>query len=85
MNLQDGSNIICFFAHNWNLEEYLQILERLGPTRQKQAGHERPVYVHHNVARDTVEELVMKRIETKREVQDLLMEAMKQKQERKFA
>lgn len=77
LNLQDGGNIIAFFGHNWNLEEFQQIIERIGPTRQMQAGHNRPVFIHHIVARKTVEELVMKRMETKREVQDILLEAMK--------
>lgn len=77
LNLQDGGNILVFFGHWWNLEERLQIIERIGPTRQLQAGHDRPVFIHNIIARDTVDELVMARIETKREVQDLLLEAMK--------
>lgn len=77
LNLQDGGNILVFFGHWWNLEERLQIVERIGPTRQMQAGHDRPVFIHNIIARDTVDELVMQRIETKREVQDLLLEAMK--------
>lgn len=77
LNLQDGGNTIVFFGHWWNLEERLQIIERIGPTRQMQAGHDRPVFIHNIVARDTVDELVMARIDTKREVQDLLLEAMK--------
>ncbi len=77
LNLQDGGNILVFFGHWWNLEERLQIIERIGPTRQLQAGHDRPVFIHNIVARDTVDELVMARIQTKREVQDLLLDAMK--------
>lgn len=77
LNLQDGGNIIAFFGHWWNLEEYQQIIERIGPVRQAQAGHDRPVFIHHIVARDTLDELVMLRRETKREVQDILLEAMK--------
>jgi SNF2 family DNA or RNA helicase len=79
LNLQDGGNILAFFGHNWNLEEFQQIIERIGPTRQAQAGHDRPVFIHHIVAADTVDELVMARRESKREVQDLLMDAMKAK------
>lgn len=79
LNLQDGGNILVFFGHNWNLEEYQQIIERIGPTRQLQAGHDRPVFIYHIVARDTVDELVMARRESKREVQDLLLEAMKRR------
>lgn len=80
LNLQDGGNILAFFGHNWNLEEFQQIIERIGPTRQAQAGHDRPVFIYHIVAADTVDELVMARRESKREVQDLLLEAMKRKQ-----
>lgn len=79
LNLQDGGNILAVFGHNWNLEEYQQILERIGPTRQFQAGHNRPVFIHHIVARDTVDEIVMARRESKRAVQDLLLEAMQRR------
>jgi SNF2 family DNA or RNA helicase len=79
LNLQDGGNIIVYFGHDWNLENYMQILERIGPVRQLQAGHNRPVFIHHIIARNTVEEVVMERMESKREVQDLLLEAMKRR------
>lgn len=79
LNLQDGGNILVYFAHWWNLEERLQILERVGPTRQMQAGHDRPVFVHNIIARGTVDELVIERVETKREVQDILLDAMKRR------
>ncbi len=79
LNLQDGGNILVFFSVNWNLEEHQQIIERIGPTRQMQAGHDRPVFIHYILARDTVDEIVLARIETKREVQDLLLEALKRR------
>lgn len=79
LNLQDGGNILVFYSHWWNLEEFQQIVERIGPTRQAQAGHDRPVFIHHIVAKNTMDEVVMQRRESKREVQDLLMEAMKKK------
>jgi SNF2 family DNA or RNA helicase len=79
LNLQDGGNILVFFAHDWNLENRLQIIERIGPTRQMQAGHDRPMFIHNIIARDTVDEMVLERVETKREVQDILLAAMKQK------
>ena len=77
LNLQDGGHILVFFSHWWDLEQYQQIIERIGPTRQAQAGHPRPVFLYHIVARDTVDELVMLRRETKREVQDILLDALK--------
>jgi SNF2 family DNA or RNA helicase len=77
--LQDVTNIITFFGHNWNLEQYDQIIGRIGPMRQFQSGHNRLVFINHIIARDTVDELVMARRETKRTVQDLLLEAMKRR------
>ena len=77
--LQQVTNVITFFGHNWNLELYDQMIGRIGPIRQKSAGFERPVFVNHIIATDTVDELVMARRETKREVQDILLEAMKRK------
>jgi SNF2 family DNA or RNA helicase len=79
LNLQDGGNILAFFGHWWDLEQYQQIIERIGPTRQAQAGHNRPVFIHHIVAADTVDEIVMARRDTKREVQDLLLDALKRR------
>jgi SNF2 family DNA or RNA helicase len=79
LNLQDGGNIIAFFGHWWNLEEFQQIIERIGPVRQMQAGYRRPVFIYHIIARDTIDEDVMLRRESKREVQDILLDAMKRK------
>ncbi|KVD28185.1 DEAD/DEAH box helicase [Burkholderia ubonensis] len=79
LNLQDGGNILAVFGHWWNLEEYQQIIERIGPVRQLQAGHNRPIFIYHIIARDTVDEDVMLRRETKREVQDILLESMKRR------
>lgn len=74
LSLQDGGNILVFFSTGWNLEEHEQIIERIGPTRQAQSGHKRPVFIYNIVASGTIDELVQKRIETKREVLDLLLE-----------
>ena len=79
LNLQDGGNILVFFSQDWNLENRLQILERIGPVRQMQAGYDRNVFIHNILARDTVDELVMARVETKREVQDILLEALRRR------
>ena len=77
LNLQDGSNILAFFSLNWNLEERLQIIERIGPARQAQAGHDRPVFIHNIIAKNTIDELVLARVEGKRDVVELIMEAMR--------
>lgn len=77
--LQDHCHRIAFFGHWWDMDQRNQIIGRVGPVRQYQAGHKRPVYIYDIIARDTVDELVIARHETKREVQDLLLEAMKGK------
>lgn len=55
------------------------IAERIGPTRQMQAWYDRPVFIHNIIARDTVDELVIERVNSKREVQQILLDAMKRK------
>lgn len=77
LNLQDGGNILAFFGLNWSLEEHMQIIERIGPTRQKQAGYDRPVFVHYIMARDTVDDMVLDRLTSKKTTQEILLEAMK--------
>ena len=77
LNLQDGGSILVFFSLWWDLEHYEQIVERIGPTRQAQAGHPRPVFLYHIIAEGTVDELVLERMESKREIQDLLLESLK--------
>jgi SNF2 family DNA or RNA helicase len=79
LNLARGGNILAFFSLNWSLENYMQIIERIGPMRQKQEGLDRPVFVHHIMARDTVDDMVLERLASKRDVQDILLEAMKRR------
>jgi SNF2 family DNA or RNA helicase len=57
----------------------MQIIERIGPMRQKQAGYDRPVFIYPILARDTVDSLVMYRLTSKKSVQEVLLEALKRK------
>lgn len=77
--LQYHSNIMAFFGYSWSLENYLQFIERIGPTRQYQAGFKRPVFMHMIMAAGTMDEVVIERLHSKREVQDVLMEALKER------
>ncbi len=79
LNLADGGNILAFFGVNWNLEEHMQIIERIGPMRQKQGGYDRPVFVYPILARNTVDDLVMDRLSSKKSVQEILLEALKRR------
>jgi SNF2 family DNA or RNA helicase len=76
LNLADGGHILAFFSVNWNLEEHMQIIERIGPMRQKQAGYDRPVMVHYILARNTVDDTILDRLEGKKSVQEALLEAL---------
>lgn len=78
LNFQDGGNILVFFGLWWDLDPHGQAIERIGPVRQKQSGYDRPVYLHYIVAEDTEDERVVLRLKTKRSVQDLFMESMKE-------
>ena len=79
LNLQWGSNILVDYSSGWDLEYDDQIMERIGPLRQYQAGLNRPVYRYRIMAHRTADYLVKKRRETKRSVQSILLEAMKRK------
>lgn len=79
LNMQDGGNIIVHIDHDWNLEHFDQINERIGPMRQFQAGHNRNVFHYYIVARDTMDETVMERRQSKGAVQELLMQALKKR------
>lgn len=72
---QNVTNIIAFFGCNWDLELRQQIIERIGPARQMQAGFDRPVFVYDILAEDTIDEEVLARHASKRGVQELLLEA----------
>ncbi len=77
LNLQDGGRNLVYYDHWWNLEERLQVAERLGPMRQLQSGHNRTVNHFLLVAKDTVDEQVIARSDDKRSIQDTLMAAMR--------
>lgn len=74
---QNVTNEIAFFGLGWNLETRSQLIDRIGETRQYQAGKDMPVVVHDIVARGTVDETVLERIDTKAELQDLLLQRLK--------
>lgn len=72
LNLQKGGNIIIWFGQTWSLELYQQLNARLD--RQ---GLTKAVIVHHLVIKGTMDEQVIKRLESKDKGQKALMEATK--------
>lgn len=77
LNLQGGGHHLAMFGLTWSLEDYEQMIERIGPTRQLQAGTPRPVYVHLIVTEGTVDEMVVQRLRDKAGVQDVIKDAMR--------
>lgn len=72
LNLQAGGNIIVWFGLPWSLELYQQANARLD--RQGQTEN---VIVHHLIAKDTVDEDVMRALGNKEINQNMLLEAVK--------
>lgn len=79
LNMQDGGNILADFTSGWNLEHDMQIIERIGPLRQKQSGYDRPVFRYRIIAEDTIDEIVLERLQSKKSVQEVLLEALRRK------
>ncbi len=73
LNLQQGGNLICWYSLTWSLELYQQLNARL--YRQ---GQTQPVSVTHLIAKNTIDEHVIKTLETKNYTQTALIEAVKQ-------
>jgi len=74
-NLQHGGRTMALFSPFWDLELRMQVIDRIGPVRQKQAGYDRAVNVYDLVALDTLDQEVLDRLDGKRSVMDALMSA----------
>ncbi|WP_143314966.1 DEAD/DEAH box helicase [Clostridium sp. HBUAS56017] len=72
LNLQYGGNIIIWFGLTWNLELYQQANARLHRQGQKET-----VIIHHIIAKNTVDEDVIKTLSDKEVNQNVLLEAVK--------
>lgn len=72
LNLQQGGSTIIWFGLTWSLELYQQLNARL--YRQ---GQENTVIINHIVTKDTIDENVIKALESKSTGQNALIEAVK--------
>lgn len=77
--LQDVCHHMVMFSQTWNLEEFEQVIERIGPTRQVSAGFWRTTFVHLLIGEDTIEEEMYERTQSKASVQDAVKAAMKKR------
>lgn len=74
LNLQDGGHTIVWYGPTWSLELYQQANARL--YRQ---GQQKPVIIHHLIAEGTVDEQVMRALESKDTSQAALLAALKER------
>lgn len=79
ISLQDGSCNLIVFSQWWDLEQYQQVIERIGPMRQLQAGHPRLVTVFNIIAQGTVDETALNAKGNKRHVQEQLLSYLRGK------
>ena len=77
--LQHVTNIIVFFGHDWKLGERVQMIERIGPMRQLQAGLNRNVHIYDIVARKTTDEVVMDAHQKGQTIVEALLSSMKRR------
>nr|DAH43170.1 MAG TPA: Helicase of the snf2 rad54 family [Caudoviricetes sp.] len=76
LNLQDGGHTIVWYGPTWSLELYQQANARL--YRQ---GQQKPVIIHHLIAEGTVDEQVMRALESKDTSQAALLAALKERRD----
>jgi SNF2-related domain len=77
LNLQHGGHHICFYSPLSDNRAYSQVVERLGPTRQLQAGYNRLVYVYHLEADRTVDQHTRAVREGRKTVLSAFLDALK--------
>jgi SNF2 family DNA or RNA helicase len=76
LNLQKGGHIIVLYGLDWRLELYEQIIARLSRQGQRSWEMNQPVIIYLLMARNTIDELMLKRIEYNAEGQDGLKRAV---------
>lgn len=72
LNLQYGGNIVVWFGLTWSLELYQQANARL-----HRQGQTKTVIINHIIAKNTVDEDVMKALNNKEVNQNVLLESIK--------
>jgi SNF2 family DNA or RNA helicase len=79
LNLQYGGHHVAFFSMVWDFELYDQFIRRV----RRQGSRSEVVYVHHILARKTVDLLMLKALKSKDKVQQELFKGLKELQEKR--
>lgn len=72
LNLQFGGNQLLWYGPTWNLEHYLQLIDRLYRQRQ-----EKTVFVHQLLFRNTLDEAIFQALSSKETTQNNLLATLK--------
>lgn len=72
LNLQEGSHIMVWFGLPWSLENYQQSIARL-----HRQGQEHPVICHHIICDNTIDDKVLRALQSKNATQKSLLDALK--------
>lgn len=75
LNLQHGGHHLVLYTPDWNYEYYAQIIERIGPVRQAQAGYKRLVYVYRLKMEKTWDSAILNALSDKMNVDSLVRQA----------
>jgi SNF2 family DNA or RNA helicase len=73
LDLQESAHHVCWHSLTWDLDLYEQFIRRV--LRQGNAAEK--VFVHHIVANDTIDDVMLKALATKRVGQAVLFDALK--------
>lgn len=77
LDLQHGGHNLCIYTPMWDLELYQQVIERIGPVRQAQAGYDRLVNVYRLCAENTWDSVVLARTAEKANTQDIVRDYLR--------
>lgn len=74
LNLQEIGNHVAWHSMTWDFELYDQFIRRI----RRQGNKSKRVFVHHFLARDTIDEVMLKSLKFKNRGQQALFEGLKQ-------
>jgi hypothetical protein len=76
VNLQHGGNNMCIYTPFFSLDNFLQVIERIGPIRQMQSGYKRLVNVYLLEMQGTWDTYVWSMLEEKDSVENMVRDAL---------
>lgn len=73
LNLQEAGNHVCWHSPTWNYELYDQFIRRV----LRQGNKSKRIFVHHIIARNTIDHAILAAVKSKRNGQNALFAALK--------